>query len=208
VTTKAGKDPIQPSRPVKTGRRPAPSHTRERILDAARRQFGERGYDRTTIRSIAAQATVDPALITHFFGSKRALFASVVDLPFAPELLIERITEGPIDQRGARLAHFVVNLMKDPQYGVGFTALIRAASSEPEAAELIRERLARDVFLPLARKLGNDNAELRAAITATQTIGLVMCRQIIQMDALTALTDAEIVNLIGPTLQRYLSEPL
>jgi AcrR family transcriptional regulator len=208
VTKKAGKDPIQPSRAVKTGRRPGPSHTRERILDAARQQFGERGYDRTTVRSIAAQAKVDPALITHFFGSKHALFSSVVDLPFAPELLIASITDGPIEERGARLAQFVVNLMKDPQYGVAFTALVRAASSEPEAAHLIRERLAREVFLPLARKLRIDNAEVRAAITATQTIGLVMCRQIIQIDALTALTDDEIVDLVGPTLQRYLSDPL
>jgi AcrR family transcriptional regulator len=208
VTGKARKAPTNPSQAVKTGRRPGPSDTRARILDAARQQFGERGYHRTTIRSIAAQAEVDPALITHFFGTKQALFSSVVDLPFAPDLLIASITDGPADERGVRFARFVVDLMKDPQYGVGFTALIRAASSEPEAARLIRERLARDVFLPLARKLGMDNAELRAAISATQTIGLVMCRQIIQMDALTALTDDEIVNLVGPTLQRYLSEPL
>lgn len=193
---------------AKTGRRPGETETRAHILAAARRQFGERGYDRTTMRSIATEAAVDPALVLHFFGTKQRLFAVVVDLPFAPDLLIASITDGPIEERGVRFARFVVDLMKDPDYGVGFTALIRAASSEPEAARLMRERIARDVFLPLAQELGMDKAELRAAISATQTIGLVMCRQIIQMNALTALSDDELVNLVGPTLQRYLSEPL
>jgi AcrR family transcriptional regulator len=194
--------------PRKPGRRPGESGTRELILTAARNQFGARGYDRATIRSIADEAAVDPALITHFFGTKQQLFNEVVRLPFDPEALIASIVDAPIEERGERLARFVVNLMKDPAYGSAFTALMRAATSKPEAADLLRQRLTTGVFVPIARGLGVDRAEVRAAITATQTIGLVMVRHVIKIDALTALSDDELVALIGPTLQRYLADPL
>ena len=205
--TKSPKPPDVRS-PNKLGRRPGESGTRELILAAARSQFGARGYNRATIRSIADEAAVDPALVTHFFGTKQQLFNEVVTLPFDPEALIASIVEAPTAERGERLARFVVNLMKDPDYGTGFTALMRAATSEPEAADLFRQRLTSGVFLPLAHRLGMDRAEVRAAITATQTIGLVMVRHVIKIDALTSLSDDEIVALIGPTLQRYLAEPI
>jgi AcrR family transcriptional regulator len=192
----------------KIGRRPGESGTRDLILTAARGQFGARGYDRATIRSIADEACVDPALITHFFGGKQRLFDEAVTLPFDPEALIASIVDAPIEDRGERLARFVMSLLKDPHYGTAFTALMRAATSEPTAADLFRQRLTSGVFLPLARRLGMDRAEVRAAITATQTIGLVMGRHVIKIDALTALSDDDIVALIGPTLQRYLAEPL
>lgn len=193
---------------VRVGRRAGESVTRASILAAARGQFGTRGYDRATIRSIAGEAGVDPALITHFFGTKQRLFGEVVELPFDPEALIASIVEGPVAERGRNLAWFVVNLLKDPQYGVGFTALMRAATSEPVAVDLVRERLTVGVFGPLARRLGMDRAEVRAAIAATQTIGLVMGRHIIKIDALVELSDDDVVDLIGPTLQRYLADPL
>jgi AcrR family transcriptional regulator len=192
----------------KIGRRPGESGARGHIASAARRQFGERGYDRTTIRSIATEAAVDPSLVIHYFGTKERLFREVVDLPFDPDMLIASIIEGPIEERGERFARFVVGLLKDPHYGTAFTAMIRAASSDPQAAGLLGERITRAVFLPLARKLELDRAETRAAIAATQTIGLVMGRHILKLPALTALSDDEMVTLIGPTLQRYLAGPL
>jgi AcrR family transcriptional regulator len=192
----------------KVGRRPGESGARDQIASAARRQFGERGYDRTTIRSIALEAGVDPSLVIHYFGTKERLFREVVDLPFDPNRLIASIVEGPIEQRGERFARFVVALLEDPHYGTAFAAMIRAASSDPQAAELLGERITRAVFLPLARKLELDRAETRAAIAATQTIGLVMGRHILKLNALTALSDDEMVTLIGPTLQRYLAGAL
>ena len=107
-----------------------------------------------------------------------------------------------------RLARFVVELLKNPHYGAAFTALIHAASSEPQAATLWRERIRHDVFLPLTRTLELDHAEVRAAIAATQTLGLVIGCHILKLEALTVLADDELVALIGPTLQRYLAEPL
>jgi AcrR family transcriptional regulator len=199
----------EPAAPApKKGRRPGASGARQEIASAARRQFGEHGYARATIRSIAAEAGVDPSLVIHYFGTKQRLFGEVVDLGFNPDLLIASVIDGPIEQRGRRLARFVVELLKNPHYGAAFTALIHAASSEPQAATLWRERIRHDVFLPLTRTLQLDRAEVRAAIAATQTLGLVIGCHILKLEALTALADDELVALIGPTLQRYLAEPL
>src|SRR5918995_1357732 len=80
---------------TRTGRRPGESGTRDAIADAARRRFAEVGYERATIRAIAGDAAVDPALVLHFFGSKQELFASVMALPFEPEKIMEEILAGP-----------------------------------------------------------------------------------------------------------------
>ena len=69
---------------VKRGRRPGPTETPAAICAAARRQFAERGFDRTTVRSVAAEAGVDPALVIHHFGSKQRLFLEATELPFPP----------------------------------------------------------------------------------------------------------------------------
>jgi AcrR family transcriptional regulator len=50
---------------------------RARIRDAAMRQFTEHGFQRTTIRGIAAAAGVSPGLVRHHFGSKEALREAV-----------------------------------------------------------------------------------------------------------------------------------
>ena len=72
----------------RSGRRPGPSGTREAILAAARSQFAAQGYDRTSMRGIAAEAGVDQALVAHFFGAKQRLFVEVVRLPFEPSQVL------------------------------------------------------------------------------------------------------------------------
>jgi AcrR family transcriptional regulator len=202
------RDRRRASVPKKKGRRPGESGARAQIAAAARRQFGERGYARTTIRSIAAEASVDPALVIHYFGTKQRLFGEVVDLCFEPEALVASVADGPAEERGARLARFVVDLLSNPRYGAAFTALLHAATSEPEAASLWRERIRHSVFLPLVGKLELDDAELRAALAATQTFGLVVTYHVLKMDALLALSDEELVQLVAPALNRYLAQPL
>jgi hypothetical protein len=98
--------------------------------------------------------------------------------------------------------------MQTAESAAAVTGLVRAATSEPEAARVLRERFTRDVLLPLARRLDVDRPELRAALAATQTVGLVMSRHILQLEPLAGLADDEVVRLVAPTLQRYLTEPL
>src|SRR5680860_1119596 len=97
----------------RTGRRPGPSTTREGIADAARKRFSDLGYERTTIRGIAADAGVDPALVVHFFNSKQELFVAVMVLPFEPEEVFPRILAGPRAEVGLRFARFAVGLWED-----------------------------------------------------------------------------------------------
>ena len=76
---------------ARTGRRKGNPGTREAILAAARDAFAERGYDKATIRQIAAGAVVDPALVHHYFGTKEQLFLATVEAPFDPTKLLPEI---------------------------------------------------------------------------------------------------------------------
>lgn len=192
----------------KTGRRPGASGTRDLILATARRQFAERGYSRTTMRSIAADADVNPSLVVHFFGTKKRLFEEAIDLPFDPEALRAQVTGAPPGGRGESVARFMLGLLHDPECREALTALLRAADSEPEVLWLLRERHRRDVLQPLVRDLEADQAELRIALAATQVMGLILALHVTKFDVLATLTDEELTALVAPTLQRYLSQPL
>ena len=205
--------PARGRRPPAQGREGRAPAGRERHQGAHHRRGARAssGHGDTTgppSASIADEAGVDPALITHFFGTKQRLFSEVVELPFDPEALIASIVDGPIGERGRTAGP----VRGEPAQGSELRSRVHRPDAGRDqralAADLFRQRLTSGVFGPLARRLGMDRAELRAAITATQTIGLVMGRHIIKIDALIALTDDEIVDLIGPTLQRYLAEPL
>lgn len=190
----------------RSGRRPGTTRTRDAILAAARRQFGSIGYDRTSLRAIAAEAGVDQALIPHFFGSKMGLFLEVVELPVDPDAAIPALVTGPRDHIGARVAMFVVSVMEQPEARATITSLVRAATSEPEAARLVRDRLTHDLWRPLAQRLEVDDAELRVSLVGSQIIGLVLARYVIQVEPLASLPAERVASLIAPTLQRYLVE--
>ena len=190
------------------GRRPGESGTREAIARAARRLFAERGYDRTTLRGVAAEAGVDPALVVHFFGSKQALFLSVVELPFEPAEALPEVLAGDRGAVGARLARFVVGVLEDPEARSRITGIVRAAASEPEAARVMRELLSGRIIGPLAEALGADDARLRATLVGSQVVGLVMARVVVGVEPLASLEPEALAHAVAPTFQRYLAEPL
>jgi AcrR family transcriptional regulator len=198
----------QPRGRARSGRRPGDSGTREAIRAAARDQFAEQGYDRTSLRSIALQAGVDPTLVTHFFGSKQKLFAEVMQLPFAPAQVIPRILAGDPELIGTRLATFVLTVLQNPEGYARLTGLVRAAASEDAAAAVVRERVSREILAPLAAGLGSDRPELRGSLAASQVVGMVMARHVVKIEPLASLSPEQVVALIGPTLQRYLTAPL
>ena len=192
----------------RAGRRPGTSGTRDAILAAARRQFAEQGYDRTTLRSIAAEAGVDPALVVHFFGSKQGLFLAGVELPFEPEELAARIAASPRERIGELVATFVLDVLDDPEARSRWLAIIRAAASQPEVARLLRRTLETRVFAPVAEALGVRDAPLRVTLAGTQLVGIAMGRHIVGLGPLVEADSATIAAAIAPTLQRYLVEPL
>jgi AcrR family transcriptional regulator len=196
------------ARSKRSGRRPGTSGTREAIARAARRLFAERGYDRTTLRAIAAEAAVDPALVVHFFGSKQGLFLSVVELPFEPAEVLPEILAGDRTAVGRRFARFVVGVLEDPEARSRMTGIVRAAASEPAAARIVRELLTSRILGPLAASLGADDAPLRATLTGSQVVGLVMARHVVGVEPLASLEPEALVDAVGPTFQHYLAEPL
>lgn len=196
------------SRPKRTGRRPGQSATREAILEAASRQFAELGYDRSTIRSVAAEAGVDAALVLHYFRTKQQLFLAVVELPFDPAEVLPALLAGDRREVGERLARLFMSVLDDADARNRWTSMLRAAASEPAAAEMLRELLTKRVFVPLAETLGVEDARLRATLVGSQLVGVVMARHIVRVEPLASLPSEELARAIAPTLQRYLTGPL
>jgi AcrR family transcriptional regulator len=188
----------------RSGRRPGPSGTREAILAAARRQFAAQGYDRTSMRGIAAEAGVDQALVAHFFGAKQRLFVEVVRLPFEPSQVLPLLLDGDRETIGVRLARFVASVLESPEGRARVLGVVRAAASEPEAARMLREFLRGELWAPLAGELGIEDAELRVTLCGSQIVGMVMARHVIEVEPLAALSGEELVGLLAPTFQRYL----
>lgn len=192
----------------RSGRRPGNSGTREAILMAARKQFAELGYDRTTLRSIAAEAGVDPALVVHFFGSKQQLFLAGVELPIDPAALAEEVAAAPRSEVGMRMASFLLAALENADVRGRWIGMIRAATSEPAAASRLREILETRLFTPLAQALGVEDAEFRATLAGSHIVGIGMARYIVGVEPIASAPPEKIAAAIAPTLQRYLVEPL
>lgn len=190
------------------GRRPGPSGTREAILAAASRQFAEHGYDRASLRGIAAEAGVDQKLIAHFFGSKQQLFVAAVGLPFNPGEVLPAILAGDPDSVGERLAALLVDVLEQPELHQRLTGVVRAAASEPEVARMLREFLTRELFGPAAELLGAEDGPFRANLVGSQIVGLVMTRYVVAIEPLATMPPSAVASAVAPTLQRYLLGPL
>jgi AcrR family transcriptional regulator len=191
------------------GRRPGETKTREAILEAARSSFAGAGYDRTTIRQIAAAADVDPALVMHFFATKEELFEAAMDLPFDAEAAVAALLESADEDRlGEGFVRMFFSIWEDPQTGPRMAGMIRSAASYDLAAERMRHLLHTRILGPLATALGASQPELRAQLASSQLVGIGLARYILRFEPL-ASTDAEtLIAALAPTVQRYLTAPL
>jgi AcrR family transcriptional regulator len=196
------------AQPRRSGRRPGDSGARAAIAHAAGVLFAERGYDRTSLRAIAARAGVDPALVTHYFGSKQRLFVEVVQLPLDPAVVVARLLDGPRDQAGRRLAELILGVLESPDGRARVTGLVRSAASEPEAAALLRQLIETQLVGPIAAALGTDRAELRATLVGTHVVGLVMVRLVVAVEPLASAPAGEVAAALAPALQHYLTGAL
>jgi len=186
---------------ARTGRRPGQNQTREDILAAARNQFAAGGYGGATIRGIAAEAGVNPALVHHFFGSKDQVFVAALNLPFNPAVLVETILAGPREEIGERMLRLFLGLWREPDTRLPFFAMVRSVSSSPEVAEQLRQFLETAVLAKVAAAL--DLPPLRVTGAAAQMMGLVMVRYVIAAEPMASATEDEVVELVGPVIQHY-----
>lgn len=193
----------------RTGRRPGNQDTRDAILKAARRAFADRGYDGASIRAIATAAEVDPALVHHYFGTKEQLFLAALEAPLNPGELIPKTLEGGIDGAGERLVALFVDIWDSPA-GSAAVALLRSAVQHDWSARMLREFLVTQILRRAIRALDLDTAEapVRMSLIASQMLGLGVARYIMKVEPLATMTADQVVATIGPTIQRYLSDPL
>ena len=195
-----------PARAAKRpGRRPGDNVTRAAILAAARTQFAELGLDAASVRGIARAADVDPALVLHYFGSKAALFAAALEIPFEAEEVVERIVKGPRAQLGRRLVRFFLSIWEDPSRREALMAMLRAATTSPDAADLLRERIGERVLRPVGEHLGGHDAALRMSLCASHLVGLGITRYIVHIEPIASLDVDELADLVAPALQRYMT---
>ncbi|MBT8216634.1 MAG: TetR/AcrR family transcriptional regulator [Acidimicrobiia bacterium] len=195
---------MSPARPP--GRRPGDADvTRHQILEAARATFAEAGFERATMRAIAGRAGVDPALIHHHFGAKESLFAAAHRLP-DPRAALEPILTGPAPGMGERLARFYLQLATTPDSPV--VSLFRAAATNDAAARMLREFIEHGLLGTAEDVLPYDRPRLRLALCATHLIGVVFGRSIVAVPEMTEPDVEELVALLAPALERYLTEPL
>lgn len=199
--------PNTASTPRRTGRRAGPNRTRDEILEAARAAFAARGYDAVSIRAIARDANVDPALVHRFFGSKESVFVAAMQLPVKPSRLVPAIlAQGP-DGLGERVVETLLTLYDNTGAGAPFQAFLRAAVTNEQAATMLREFLATEILGRVAAA-APDQPELRAALAASQILGLVMARYVVRVPQIAEAERSHLAACIGPTIQCYLTATL
>lgn len=157
------------------------------------------------MRQVALEAHVDPTLVSHFYGDKQRLFLQVVELPFEPSAVLPGLLTGPRRELGVRLASFVLGVLEDPDGRSRVLGLVRAATSEPEAARLVRDLITRELLVPLAAAIDDEEAEYRAGLVMSQIVGLAIARYIVAVEPLASAPIEKVIVDISPTIQRYLT---
>ena len=190
------------------GRPAGNSDTRDRILASARELFARNGIGNTSIRAVAAAAGVDSALVHHYFGTKEKLFAAAVRLPIDPMTVLGPLREVPVEELGYRLPSMLLPLW-DSEIGAGLVATLRSVVAGSEVnlfRTFIQDVIAGEVGTRVDDPPGS--GIIRIQYVASQLIGVVMARYILQLEPFASLPADRIARTIAPNLQRYLTGDL
>ena len=191
---------------ARTGRRPGGADTRTEIVDAARAQFAEQGYDATSLRAIARAAAVDPALVHHYFAGKSALFAEVMQLPLDPSTVLPAVLDVPLEELGRSLTRFFLGLWESPDSGAQMVAWVRVGLGSEDATAQLRGFVTSEILARFAARLPDQSsAARRAALAGTQLIGAAIGRYLIRAEALVALDLEEYADAVGAAVQAHLT---
>lgn len=175
--------------------------TRSTILDAARRIFAKEGYERTTIRDIAAAAAIDPAMVIRYFHSKEELFARIAEFDLR---LPDPAGIDPARLGETLITHFL-SIWEGDQAVTGLAVMLRSAPSNEFAARKLHEVFSGQV-LPMLTSIGDpEDARDRAGLVASQLIGLAFGRYVVKLAPVVGLSRERIIRDIGATIQAYLT---
>lgn len=189
----------------RTGRRPGSPDTRERILVAARQLFARGGMDSTSMRAIAAAAAVDPALLHHYFGTKRQLFLAAIELPVDPQTVIDALAAAPVDQLGTVLLRNLLRLWDGPAQEA-MLALFRSNLVAGDTT-IIRSFVLEVILKEVAPRVDSHSGDgqLRISLVASQVSGLLLTRYVLAFEPLASLPAEDVIAAVAPSVQRYLT---
>lgn len=189
------------------GRRAGESGSRAAILDAARDLFAAHGYDGASLRAVATRAGVDPGVIRHFFGDKRGLFAATVaDRTVIPERMAAALN-GPPESVGVRVADAYFRLWEDDKTQPILMGLVRSAITSQDGVGMLLEVIGGRIQQSAPFPPGREGRMRGLALTSSHLFGVAVARHILKVPMLVEMTREEIVAVVGPTLQRYLTSP-
>lgn len=184
------------------GRRSGGTRSREDILDAARTLFAEQGFEGTSVRAIASQAQVDPALIRHFFGSKEALFTTLLNE--TTDLSARQTTTPSSGDRATDLVAAYLHLWESPETGPLLIGLVRSALASATGAPAIKEALTRYLTQSCADPLKPSLDEASAELLSAHLLGVAVGRYLLRLPHLVALSTDELAERAAPAVQSYL----
>jgi AcrR family transcriptional regulator len=194
--------------PVHRGPRDDRGVVAAQILRSARAAFAARGYAATSLRSVARDAGVDPALVTYYFQSKSGLLDAALVPPPSWVDAISMAAASPIRTRGAALVRTMVTGWEQPETEAFLRSTILAAAHEPIARQRLAANFAVHILEAVSSRLDDEERLLRASLAASQIVGVAIMRYVWQVGALASISADQVVALIAPTVQRYLNGKL
>lgn len=189
----------------RSGRWRTGEKSRARILESARACFAERGYDRATIRRIAAQAQVDPAMVYYFFESKARLFNEALEIPSAPVEHLGLALEPGADGAGERLVQHFLDVWDSTESIDPLLLMVRSAPADHRSSAMFTEYVQREIIGKIAAVANGEDADLRAELISAHLMGLAMARYVTRLEPLASCSAAVLASWVGSSLQRYLS---
>jgi AcrR family transcriptional regulator len=197
--------PTTPTSPARRGPgRPADGGDRRTaIVAAARAEFAAKGYAAASVRGIAREAGVDPALVHHYFGTKEQVFVAAMELPFDPAERLPEVLAGDPAQVGERLVRLFVSIWDEPDFRAPMLGLLRSAMTGEQGATMLREFVGGALLGRVAAAVG-DVDPLRVQAAAAQMVGVVLLRHVVRLEPIASASQEELVALVAPVVQRHL----
>ena len=199
---------LMPKRSTTPGPRDERGVLSARIVAAARDEFAEHGWAGTTIRAVARNADVDPALVYHYFGSKEGLLDVATNPPQKWLDRVAKVWTTPVDQLGAALITMLLASWADDEIGPTLRAILQTAAHEPATREKLR-RVVEGSLMGVSG-LGSDERDrlVRSGLISSQMMGFALMRYVWKIEPIASMTDAEAIAAISPNLQRYVDGDL
>ena len=182
--------------------------TRQLLIEVAQREISERGFNGVSLRSIARRADVDPSLVRHYFGSKQNLLAQAVHMEIDPNALAAEVLRGSPGAIGRRTVKALLGYWDNPRTAPMSLAQISATLNSDEFAQRTKDHFIGAFLGTIADAVSPDHPRLRASLAASQLIALAFNRYLVHDTVFAALSQQELIRIIGRTVQQYLTEPL